>query len=135
MEPFETSQTYIPGAKLRLIMRLEEYGNTTSVLDTKKVKPPQIRKGVLDAKRGKVFSKLDKEIAVACKHGGGDPGFNPRLRTIIESSLGPGMILHTVGAAIMEPGPGAIGPHVDYVAVPEPFDEPDANGAVRQSAQ
>ena len=40
-------------------------------------------KGVLDAKRGKVFSKLAKEIAVACKHGGGDPGFNPRLRTIL----------------------------------------------------
>jgi ectoine hydroxylase-related dioxygenase (phytanoyl-CoA dioxygenase family) len=48
---------------------------------------------------------------------------NPRLRTIIESSLGPGMILHTVGAAVMDPSPGAIGPHVDYVAVPEPFPE------------
>jgi ectoine hydroxylase-related dioxygenase (phytanoyl-CoA dioxygenase family) len=45
----------------------------------------------------------------------------PRLRTIAEFSLGAGFILHTVGAAIMEPGPGAIGPHVDYVAVPEPF--------------
>ena len=40
-------------------------------------------KGVLDSKRGKIFAKFSKEIAVACKHGGGDPGFNPRLRTIL----------------------------------------------------
>jgi YebC/PmpR family DNA-binding regulatory protein len=40
-------------------------------------------KGALDAKRGKIFAKFAKEIAVACKHGGGDPGFNPRLRTIL----------------------------------------------------
>jgi YebC/PmpR family DNA-binding regulatory protein len=40
-------------------------------------------KGALDAKRGKIFAKFSKEIAVACKHGGGDPGFNPRLRTIL----------------------------------------------------
>ena len=48
---------------------------------------------------------------------------HPHLRTVVEHSLGPGAILHTVGAAIMEPGPGAIGPHVDYVAVPDPFPE------------
>ena len=40
-------------------------------------------KGLLDSKRGKIFAKFSKEIAVACKHGGGDPGFNPRLRTIL----------------------------------------------------
>ena len=40
-------------------------------------------KGALDSKRGKIFAKFSKEIAVACKHGGGDPGFNPRLRTIL----------------------------------------------------
>jgi transcriptional/translational regulatory protein YebC/TACO1 len=40
-------------------------------------------KGGLDAKRGKIFAKLGKEMSVAAKHGGGDPGFNPRLRTIL----------------------------------------------------
>ena len=37
-------------------------------------------KGAIDAKRGKIFSKLSKEIAIAAKLGGGDPSMNPRLR-------------------------------------------------------
>jgi hypothetical protein len=37
-------------------------------------------KGVLDQRRGKLFSKLSKEISVAARMGGGDPNFNPRLR-------------------------------------------------------
>lgn len=40
-------------------------------------------KAVTDAKRGKIFSKLAKELTVAAKLGGGDAGFNPRLRTIL----------------------------------------------------
>ena len=40
-------------------------------------------KGGIDAKRGQLFAKLGKEMSVAAKHGGGDPGFNPRLRTIL----------------------------------------------------
>lgn len=40
-------------------------------------------KGVLDQRRGKLFSKLSKEITVAAKLGGGDPSFNPRLRQAI----------------------------------------------------
>src|SRR5881296_1306188 len=40
-------------------------------------------KGAIDAKRGKIFSKLSKEITVAAKMGGGDPGGNPRLRSAI----------------------------------------------------
>ena len=43
-------------------------------------------KGALDAKRGKVFSKLAKEIAIAAKQGGGDPGMNPRLRMVLLKS-------------------------------------------------
>ncbi len=43
-------------------------------------------KGALDAKRGKVFSRLAKEIAVAAKLGGSDPGANIRLRTAILSA-------------------------------------------------
>ena len=37
-------------------------------------------KGAIDAKRGKIFSKLSKEITIAAKLGGGDPNMNPRLR-------------------------------------------------------
>ena len=40
-------------------------------------------KGALDAKRGKIFSKLGREITVAAKLGGGDAGMNPRLRMIL----------------------------------------------------
>ena len=43
------------------------------------------KKGAIDAKRGKIFSKLVKEIAVAAKAGGGDPDANPRLRTVLLS--------------------------------------------------
>jgi len=40
-------------------------------------------KGAVDAKRGKIFSKLSKEIAIAAKLAGGDPGMNPRLRMVL----------------------------------------------------
>jgi len=40
-------------------------------------------KGALDAKRGKIFSKLSKEITIAAKIGGGDPAMNPRLRMVL----------------------------------------------------
>jgi len=46
----------------------------------------QHRKGRQDAKRGKVFTKLIKEITVAAKMGGGDPNGNPRLRLAIEKA-------------------------------------------------
>lgn len=41
------------------------------------------KKGALDAKRGQVFSKIAREITVAARHGGGDPQYNPRLRTVL----------------------------------------------------
>jgi YebC/PmpR family DNA-binding regulatory protein len=40
-------------------------------------------KGGIDAKRGKIFAKLGKEISVAAKIGGGDPDMNPRLRMVL----------------------------------------------------
>src|SRR5437868_9980547 len=40
-------------------------------------------KGGIDAKRGKIFSKLGREITVAAKIGGGDPDMNPRLRMVL----------------------------------------------------
>ena len=44
------------------------------------------KKGAADAKRGKIFTKLIKEISVAAKLGGGDPAGNPRLRTAIDKA-------------------------------------------------
>ena len=46
----------------------------------------QHRKGRQDEKRGAAFSKLAKEITVAAKMGGGDPGFNPRLRLAVDKA-------------------------------------------------
>jgi YebC/PmpR family DNA-binding regulatory protein len=40
-------------------------------------------KGAIDAKRGKIFSKLSKEISIAAKIGGADPDMNPRLRMVL----------------------------------------------------
>ena len=40
-------------------------------------------KGAIDAKRGKIFSKLSREITIAAKIGGGDPDMNPRLRMVL----------------------------------------------------
>src|SRR6266498_1976457 len=40
-------------------------------------------KGAIDAKRGKIFSKLSKEITIASKLAGGDPAMNPRLRMVL----------------------------------------------------
>jgi YebC/PmpR family DNA-binding regulatory protein len=44
------------------------------------------RKGAADAKRGKVFTKLIKEITVAARMGGGDPAANPRLRSAVAAA-------------------------------------------------
>jgi YebC/PmpR family DNA-binding regulatory protein len=51
----------------------------------------QFRKGAQDAKRGKMFSKLVKEIVVAVKTGGPDPDSNPRLRLAITNARGKSM--------------------------------------------
>lgn len=44
------------------------------------------KKGAADAKRGKIFSKLIKEISVAARVGGGDPNSNARLRTVLDKA-------------------------------------------------
>ena len=58
------------------------------------------RKGAQDAKRGKVFTKLIKEITVAAKIGGGEPGTNPRLRTAIDKAKNENMPKDTIERAI-----------------------------------
>jgi YebC/PmpR family DNA-binding regulatory protein len=58
------------------------------------------KKGALDAKRGKLFTKLIKEISVASRMGGGDPGGNPRLRKAISDAKGQAMPGETIKRAV-----------------------------------
>lgn len=58
------------------------------------------RKGAQDAKRGKVFTKLIKEITVAAKLGGGDLDTNPRLRTAVDKAKAGNMPKDTIERAI-----------------------------------
>ena len=60
------------------------------------------KKAVVDAKRGKLFSKLAKEISVAAKLGGGDPSMNPRLRTAIEKAKEANMPQDNIKRAIQK---------------------------------
>src|SRR5919204_4211520 len=58
------------------------------------------KKGALDAKRGKVFTRLIKEIAMAAKAGGGDPDHNPRLRTAITAAKAENMPADNIKRAV-----------------------------------
>ena len=58
------------------------------------------KKGAVDAKRGKVFSKLIKEVTVAARLGGGDPSGNPRLRTAIQAAKAENMPKDNIDRAI-----------------------------------
>lgn len=60
----------------------------------------QHRKGRQDAKRGKVFTKLIKEITVAAKSAGGDVNFNPRLRVAVEKAKAENMPADNIKNAI-----------------------------------
>ena len=60
----------------------------------------QHRKGRQDAKRGKLFTKLIREITVAAKLGGGEPNANPRLRAAIDNGLSNNMTKDTIDRAI-----------------------------------
>ncbi|HEX7176666.1 MAG TPA: YebC/PmpR family DNA-binding transcriptional regulator [Pyrinomonadaceae bacterium] len=58
------------------------------------------KKGALDAKRGKLFTKLIKEISVAARTGGGDPDANARLRKAISDAKGANMPNDTIDRAV-----------------------------------
>ncbi|MAZ43841.1 MAG: YebC/PmpR family DNA-binding transcriptional regulator [Legionellales bacterium] len=65
----------------------------------------RFRKGAQDAKRGKLFTKLIREITTAAKQGGGpDPSINPRLRTAIDKALSNNMTRDAVDRAIKRAG-------------------------------
>ena len=58
------------------------------------------KKGALDAKRGKIFTRVIKEISIAAKNGGGDPDSNPRLRTAIAAAKAENMPADNIKRAI-----------------------------------
>ena len=58
------------------------------------------KKGAADAKRGKVFTRLIKELTVAARAGGGDPDMNPRLRTIVAEAKAQNMPAENIKRAI-----------------------------------
>jgi YebC/PmpR family DNA-binding regulatory protein len=58
------------------------------------------KKGALDAKRGKIFTRLIKELTVAARNGGGDPDMNPRLRSVIADAKAANMPAENIKRAI-----------------------------------
>ena len=72
-------------------------------------------KAAADAKRGAMFTKLIREITVAAKQGGGDPGGNPRLRTAIDTARAASMPKDNIERAIKK-GTGEL-EGVDYSEV------------------
>ncbi len=58
------------------------------------------KKAVLDQKRGKIFTKLIKEITVAARQGGGDLDGNPRLRLVVDNSKSANMPMDNIERAI-----------------------------------
>lgn len=68
----------------------------------------QAKKGKADAKRGKIFTKIGREIAVACKEGGANPEINSKLRDAITKAKVNNMALDTINKAIKK-GAGELG--------------------------
>ena len=72
-------------------------------------------KAVTDSRRGKIFSRLAREITITAKAGGGDPGMNPRLRTILMKAREANMPADNIDRAIKK-GTGEL-PGVVYEEV------------------
>lgn len=69
-------------------------------------------KAAIDAKRGKIFSAISKDLTLAARNGGGDPEFNPRLRTFITKAKAANMPADNIDRAIKK-GTGEL-PGVEY---------------------
>lgn len=73
----------------------------------------QHRKGRQDAKRGKLFTKLIREVTIAAKLGGGDPSANPRLRAAIDSAKSQSMPKDTIERAVKRGAGGEEGGNLE----------------------
>lgn len=71
------------------------------------------RKAAQDAKRGKVFTKVIRELVVAAKDGGGNIDDNPRLRAVVDKALGANMKRDTIDKAIQRGAGGGEGDNYD----------------------
>ncbi|OMH33630.1 YebC/PmpR family DNA-binding transcriptional regulator [Motiliproteus sp. MSK22-1] len=71
------------------------------------------RKAAQDAKRGKIFTKIIRELVVAAKEGGGEVADNPRLRLAVDKALGANMKKDTVEKAIARGAGGGEGENYD----------------------
>jgi YebC/PmpR family DNA-binding regulatory protein len=75
----------------------------------------QHRKGAQDAKRGKLFTKLIREITVAARMGDPDPASNPRLRVAVDKALAANMTKDTIERAIKRGSGAAEGENFEEV--------------------
>ncbi len=75
----------------------------------------QHRKGAQDVKRGRLFTKLIREITVAARLGGGDAATNPRLRAAMDSALASNMPKDTIERAIKRGAGGLEGAQLEEV--------------------
>ena len=98
----------------------------------------EARKNAVDAQRGKIFTKIIREIGVAARAGGGDPAGNPRLRAAIDKGLAVNMSKDVIERAIRKATGELEG--VDYEeiryegyapgGVADPLDDAKAEGLV-----
>ncbi len=73
------------------------------------------QKGVADAKRGQVFTKLGRELAVAVREGGPNPDINPRLRLAMDRARVANMPVDTIDRAIKRAAGGAEGAALEQI--------------------
>lgn len=73
------------------------------------------RKAAQDKRRGKIWTKLIREVTVAAREGGGDPNANPRLRLAMDKAFGANMPRDTVDRAVKRGAGGADGEHYDEI--------------------
>nr|MBC8414537.1 YebC/PmpR family DNA-binding transcriptional regulator [bacterium] len=85
------------------------------------------KKGATDAKRGKIFSKISREISVAARNGGGNPDMNARLRLAIDKAKSENMPSENVKRAIQK-GTGEVEGAINEESVYEGYGP--AGGAV-----
>ncbi len=75
----------------------------------------RLRKGAQDAKRSKIFAKLGRAIMAAARDGGGDPGMNVRLRSIVDKAREAGMPQDNIKRAIQRGTGEAGGEHFEPI--------------------
>ena len=73
------------------------------------------KKAATDAKRGKIFTRLIKEITVAARLGGGDPGMNPRLRLAMDKAMDNNMPKDTIERAAKRGSGGIEGANYEEI--------------------